>query len=51
MCLVEGNQFTGDMKEHNACFALIPRKTEKQDELKHALEIESFLAKFQALFL
>ena len=47
VCLVEGNQFATDVKERNVCFSLIPRKTEKQNELENASANESFMVKFQ----
>ena len=40
VCLVEGNKFSKEMKEQNVFNALILGKTEKQDELEHAPEIE-----------
>ena len=47
VCLVEDNKFTREMKEENVFYALIPRNTEKQDELEHEPEIGSLLANFQ----
>ena len=47
VCLVEGNQFVKDVKEQIVSFALIPRKTKKQNELEHAPEIEYLLVESQ----